>query len=208
MNTPNILGAEETLLRLTPLIQSLYHALEAATQEARLYFDQRKEPADPFLFPCLVRYHAKLILNEAGQNANYELDDLANNGLYLRYAGFQIRVLKSDNGRLPVPGASKQKQEFYNQQLSFGFMEANSGNPENPILNLVVLWDVTSRQNLEPLILACPKAGSETRESVEEHWQIEIPHPAQLIAATDTQQTDELEITLKQSARKLAINND
>src|SRR5712672_1967641 len=108
------IGPEETLAQLTPLIPILYHSIEASIQEARSFFDAKSSRVDPFLFPCLVRYHAKLLLDGSGQSAEYELDELANNGLYLRFSGYQIRILKSDNGRLPVPGPSRQRQEFYN----------------------------------------------------------------------------------------------
>lgn len=129
MISPKVPGPEETLAQLAPLIPPLDRSIEAAIQEARSFFDGREVNVDPFLFPCLVRYHAKLLLEEVGQTADYELDDLANNGLYLRFAGYQIRILKSDNGKLPVPGPSKPKQEFYNQQLKFDFMEAESSQP-------------------------------------------------------------------------------
>ena len=209
MNSPNIPGPEETLAQLTPLVRTLYHSIEASIQEARSFFDARSATVDPFLFPCLVRYHAKFLLNEAGQAADYELDDLANNGLHLRFAGFQIRILKSDNGRLPVPGPSKPKQEFYNQQLEFGFMNAGADAIDRNVVNLVVLWDVTGLRNLERLTLVCPKAGSTTRDSVEQHWEIQIPHPADLESSkSETQVVEDLEITLKQNAKASSNKND
>jgi hypothetical protein len=209
MISPNIPGPEETLAQLAPLIPPLYRSIEASVQEARSFFDDREERVDPFLFPCLVRYHAKLLLEEAGQTADYELDDLANNGLYLRFGGFQIRILKSDNGKLPVPGPSKPKQEFYSQQLEFDFMQSKSGQPACSLLNLVILWDLSSLRNLERLTLVCPKAGSTTRDSVEQHWEIQIPHPA------DSMKTEpgitiveDLEISLKPQGRQQASKND
>jgi hypothetical protein len=209
MILPNIPGPEETLAQLAPLIPPLYRSIEASVQEARSFFDDREERVDPFLFPCLVRYRAKLLLEEAGQAADYELDDLANNGLYLRFGGFQIRILKSDNGKLPVPGPSKQKQEFYGQQLEFDFMRSNSGQSVSSPLNLVVLWDLSGLRNLERLTLVCPKAGSTTRDSVEQHWEIQIPHPADsLTTEAGTAITEDLEISLKPQDRRQANSND
>jgi hypothetical protein len=209
MISPNIPGPEETLAQLAPLIPPLYRSIEASVQEARNFFDDRGEDIDPFLFPCLVRYHAKLLLEEAGQAADYELDDLANNGLYLRFGGYQIRILKSDNGKLPVPGTSKPKQEFYSQQLEFDFMNSGPENSQRSLLNLVVLWEVSGLRNLEKLILVCPKAGSTTRDSVEQHWEIQIPHPAHSQGLGQfVESVEDLEITLKPQARTQANKND
>jgi hypothetical protein len=208
MFSPNIPGPEETLAQLGPLIPPLYRSIEASVQEARNFFDDRGEDIDPFLFPCLVRYHAKLLLEKTGQAADYELDDLANNGLYLRFAGYQIRILKSDNGRLPVPGPSRPKQEFYNQQLEFDFMNSGSDQSHQNLLNLVVLWEVSGLRNLEKLVLVCPKAGSTTRDSVEQHWEIQIPHPAQSQEPGQlVESVEDLEITLKPQARRQANKN-
>jgi hypothetical protein len=208
MISPTIPAPEETLAQLTPLIIPLYRSLEASVQEARGFFDDREETVDSYLFPCLVRYHAKLLLEEAGQTADYELDDLANNGLYLRFGGYQIRILKSDNGKLPVPGTSRPKQEFYSQQLEFDFMPAETGEPTRSLLNLVVLWDVSGLRNLEKLTLVCPKAGSTTRDSVEQHWEIQIPHPAHLQEPMPrVEAVEDLEISLKPRLRRQAHEN-
>jgi hypothetical protein len=209
MISPNIPGPEETLAQLAPLVPPLYRSIEASVQEARNFFDDRGEVIDPFLFPCLVRYHAKLLLQEAGQAAEYELDDLANNGLYLRFGGYQIRILKSDNGKLPVPGLSKPKQEFYNQQLEFDFMNSGPGLSQPSLLNLVVLWEVSGLRNLEKLTLVCPKAGSTTRDSVEQYWEIHIPHPAHSQEPQQFAETvEDLEITFKSQTRRQANKND
>lgn len=209
MISPTIPGPEETLAQLASLILPLYRSIEASIQEARGFFDEREVSVDPYLFPCLVRYHAKLFLEEAGQTADYELDDLANNGLYLRFGGYQIRVLKSDNGKLPVPGTSRPKQEFYSQQLEFDFMQSAPGQPIRGLLNLVVLWDVTGLRNLERLTLVCPKAGSTTRDSVEQHWEIQIPHPAYLQeSGPQFEVVEDLEMSLRPETRRQANKND
>ena len=206
MNTPPPSDPQEILESLTSLIPHLYHSLEAAIQAARSFFDERNEKPDPYLFPCLVRYHAKLLLREREQAADYEFDDLANNGLYLVFGEYPIRVLKSDDGRLPVPGNSKAKQEFYNQQLSFTFMPGSVTLPMSR-MNLVVLWDTDSLWNLERLTLVCPKAGGVTRESVETHWEIQIPHPALLeTAMVPTNAAGDLPMSLKSTAKRAKTN--
>ena len=88
-------------------------------------------------------------------------------------------------------------------------MASQSGESQRNMLNLIVLWDVTGLWNLERLTLVCPKAGSTTRESVEEHWEIQMPHPGLLDVATMAPETvEDLPMSLKQSARAQAKTND
>jgi hypothetical protein len=62
---------------------------------------------------------------------------------------------------------------------------------------------------LEKLTLICPKAGSTTRESVEQHWEIHIPHPAHLQKPEPTVEgVEDLEISLKPQVRAQANKND
>jgi len=207
MNQPNIPGPDDTLISLRPLIPHVFHALEAGVEAARTFFDESQHKPDPYLFPCLVRYHAKLQLQSREQAAEYDLDSLANNGLFLAFGGHSIRILKSDDGKLPVPGWSRIKQEFYSQQLSFAFMTGES-KPSDARLNLVILWDLDPLWNLEKLTLVCPKAGGLTRESVEVYWEVQLPHPALLeTAEVPLVETEDLPITLKKAIPDKARKN-
>jgi hypothetical protein len=40
-----------------------------------------------------------------------------------------------------------------------------------------VLWETDAAYILRRLLLACPKVGGLTRESVAAYWTVEIPHP-------------------------------
>jgi hypothetical protein len=69
-------------------------------------------------------------------------------------------------------------------------------------LNLIVLWDLDNLWNLDKLTLVCPKAGGLTRESVEQYWEIQIPHPA-LIQASEQKPVvvEDVPMTLKVAAK-------
>ena len=55
--------------------------------------------------------------------------------------------------------------------------DAPSAAELRPSLNLLVLWEIDAAYTLRRLLLACPKVGGLTRESVAAYWLVEIPHP-------------------------------
>lgn len=174
-----ILSPDTVFDELTRLFPVVYRALEGACQDTREFFDTQNVPVDAYLAPCLVRHFAKRYLCALGQDADYDEEDienLANNGLCLAYADYQIRILKSDCGRLPPPGVSRRKQAFYHQQLALLYLDSPNKEPRASKLNLLILWDVDSKYNLVGLSLACPKGGSATQLSVEEYWIEPIPY--------------------------------
>ena len=76
-------------------------------------------------------------------------------------------------------------------------MPSGAGHYESGLLNLVILWDVTSNYGLKELVLACPKSGGLDKTSVEAHWYITIPHPALAVEGEpSTQGANDLDITL------------
>jgi hypothetical protein len=197
------------LSELSPLWPSIYIALEWGTQKARTYFDAEEVTIDRNLAPNIVRFQAKRALARDGHEAHeeecedYALRSLPNNGLSLSFRGdllYHLRILKADGGQLPIPGASKVKQAFWNQQLVFDY-DASSAEEALPSLNLLVLWETDVKYNLHKLFLACPKSGAMTRESVEAYWIVEIPHPSEStpnepINPPDPDGPEDLDITL------------
>lgn len=157
------------LERVTP---AFYHALEAGAVVARGFFDERGDEVEPYHFASTVRYVAKRYLCEAGLAVEFEVDDLANNGLSLAYGPYNIRIRKRDEDGLPVPGHSRVLQEFYQQSLRLLSETAER-------VNLLVLWDIArpSFALTETLYIACPKSGGITRDSVSAHWLVHLPNP-------------------------------
>lgn len=202
MITPEIPRPQEVLADLAPILPAIHGALEDGVQHAREFFEERGVPVDPFLAPSLVRWRAKLYLEGTGRkviDTEYNREDLSNNGLCLHFKNarrYTIRIRKSLDGTLPVPGPSRPMQLFY-QQLAFAFVDPTDSGEDTGPLAVVLLWNVTSHYRLQPLQLACPKAGDLTRESVEAHWYIGVRHPALAVEGTPSgSQVDDLNISL------------
>lgn len=196
---------ESTYRAISPILPSLYHALESGCSRAREFFDNEHCGRDPFLFPDLVRFFGKRILQDQGVNAeerDFEMHNLANNGLSIIFADHHIRILKADNGSVPLAGSGA-KRDFYNQQMSL--FADSSGSLKPTKLNVVVLWEIDPNANLSGLFLACTRQCGETKDSLEIEWLESLPHPAEIAGATvQTVETsvDDLAITLKQENGK------
>ncbi len=165
-------GALRDLVRLIPLIT---RALEHGTYTAREYFDSIKQGIDPYLAAMLARFHATLQLKRLGQEASEEvmsIHKIPNIGIYIHYGIYHIRVLKSDDGQLPIPG-SVRREAFYNQQP--WLFPSMSEDEEKEGINLLILWDTHSRYNLNSLYLVYPKQGGRTKDSIDYFWRDKIP---------------------------------
>lgn len=188
-----------TVARLAPLAPVLYKALEVGTIEAHGYFADRKQRVDSYLFPCLVRYHAKMILDDAGhrtQEFEFDRRNLANNGLELWFGDYRVRILKARNGLLPSPGTSRTKQQFYHQ---LPLMDQSIES-----MNLLVLWDHTPT-GLAQLTVCRPARPFRYDETPEYLWIRPLRNPAFKSPAAETHVADEdLDIRLKERKREQA----
>jgi hypothetical protein len=146
---------------------------------------------DPYLFPSLVRWYARLSLRSEGHEAesfDLTVDEVANIGLYLKFDDFHIRILKSDRSvGLPL-ASSDSRLEFYEQPALFG--------EPMPFMNLVVLWDAPDGM-LRQLKLVCPHRSDGSKGDT--RWALLIPYPAELgtpAPAPPTEEEDLSEIML------------
>ena len=207
----NVPAPKAVLEDLAELIPTLYEAIEKAAGFARGFFENRHEKADPFFAPPRVRYILKQYLMAAGHSPVEEeepfcLGILPNNGISIKSGTYHIRILKANDGGLPVAGPSRVRQAFYHQ-LTLGLPGMESGSPTN----LIVLWNAGKDFQLQNLLLACPKGGSTTKSSTEHHWICEIPHPVSVAipvpvsvpAATDAAPPSDLPITLIPAAKEV-----
>ena len=122
----------------------------------------------------LVRLHVKSGLVGYG----FDCRDIPNTGIFFTYGRYPIRILKADEGELPVPGHSRKRQDFYGQARSLElFPRRTQQQTDGP--NLVYLWDVNADYFVDSLKLICPKAGGGTRGSVETHWEDILLSPKQ-----------------------------
>lgn len=178
--TVNPISVMKDLSFLFPII---YTALDHGVSKTKEFFqNQEEEPdkkIDPYFAPNHVRFYALRHLKRAGQDV-YEddvTDDLSvanipNNGMHINYGRYQIKILKSNNGDLPVPGHSRIRQGYYSQPSFLDCDEAAN----SMTINLLLLWNVKwGYAGLGVLTLACPKAGGSTRESVSHHFHVGIP---------------------------------
>lgn len=196
----NVPDAEEVLKDLMPLVPALYGALEAGTLSAREFFEAKAAPIDPYHGSSHVRWEAKRYLDSLGQDitdCQYDREDLSNNGLCLTLKNkYRIRIRKSSDGLLPVPGPSKTMQAFYHQLAFPQFVPATEASA-TALLNLVLLWDTTDDYTLTELVLACPKAGGTEKASVEAHWYVPVPHPAFGLETPPSGPDDDLDLELE-----------
>lgn len=180
--TSTVPEPQTVLEEYTPLLQLIVSALQSGTTHAQSYADWQDEKVDRALAAALVRKGAKRFLlanaqdvqnEEDEQPLEYEAEYLSNLGLAMNAGTVRIRVLRSDNGNMPVPGHSKRRQKFYAQQSLLPFDPADLEATDElapSILNLVLHWTTDSEYHLDKVFLGCPKAGGLTRASVEAHW--------------------------------------
>lgn len=199
MLSPHEQDPDLTVARLSPLAPLLYKALEVGAIDAHGYFDERRQRPDQYLFPCLVRYHAKLVLDGAGHKAEeFEFDrrNIANNGLELSFGPYRIRILKARQGLLPSPGASKAKRHFYHQLVLLDQTIES--------MNLVILWD-HGPTGLAQLQVCRPARPFRYDEAPDYLWIRPLKNPALKPATADrASEVEDLDIRLKQRKREQA----
>jgi hypothetical protein len=179
---------------IRPLLDDILRAFNVAIPVASRFFIAEGEPVERTLFAGIVRWYVKRALRQYGVSdetddraLGYELDDDANIGLIINCDGFQIRILKARDSKVPVSNSSL-RQEFYQHNLvlqSAKLLEVST--PE--VLNLVVLWE-TDYVSEVALSVACPKCeingNTEGRRRVECFWQEPITEPVAVLP-TDMQ---------------------
>ena len=159
-----VAGPELVVPRLADFLSACYSALDGGSSVARDLFKRLGREPDPWVFADVVRMVARDTLSD-----RYEMEILPNNGLLTVVAGSTLRIRKADAGEIPIPGRSRTLQLFY-QQLQLGFDGEGSARP-----NLLLLWDAEEDWSLsDALQVAAPKAGDETRSSVDSHWVVPV----------------------------------
>ncbi len=184
---------------LRPMLDDIKRAFDCAIPAAHAFFKLEAEPVERTLFAAIVRWHVKRALRSYGisdesteRAIDYELDDVSNIGLIINSDGFQIRILKARDSKVPVSG-SNLRQEFYQHNLLYEAGEMLDIVPS--FLNLVVLWETDYVSNAA-LSVACPKCEvegtTEGRRKVECYWQYPITAP--VVALPDGAQVERLQI--------------
>jgi hypothetical protein len=212
MPSLNVPSPEEVQKDLELILPTIHTALEHGTLKAREFFEREDQDnqIDRYLAPNLVRYWAKRYLRNAGlqvseEQAEFNMQQLPNNGLCLSFGHYRLRILKSDDGDPPVPGDSVSRQNFYHQ-ISIAYVTEDGAEVQENVTNLLILWDIDRLYNLTGLSLAYPKSGKDTKASVQVHWHVPITHPAFAFTVDAESQPvneeDNLPLKLKQIEKK------
>ena len=205
--------------RVKPLLIVIHQAFEEAVPKAKDFFELQEKSIDRYLFPNIVRYYLKELLQSAGFSIEmdedeeslieYQFQRLVNNGLSGTFNWFRFRILKTDHGELPVPGPSKPKQQYYNQQLPLHFGMPFDEYTKTVHPNLIILWEVDAHHDFLRLRLACPKTGGTTRGSVQGYFNEPVPHSAELVKSKVAEELEEdIQVTKKESEVTPEHTND
>jgi hypothetical protein len=214
MKIHNAPAAEIFLDKLAKLHPVLHSVLDLATTAARGFFEERKKEVDSALFPDLVRYFSKELLQDPKYSSvGYILNVLSKNGLLLIYeqdeCTYNLRMRKADEeGEMPVLSLSEKMKRFLKQRAPLLpgfedlFAEGEQKTPPTTSIKLVIVWEVDSNYILKDVWLACFKddAGST-------HFVGEIPHSATSITAPvafdgPAEELEDLDFSIKQTGSK------
>lgn len=191
MKVTNPQTAEIALKELEEITPILDEVTDKAITEARDFFEKRDEAINSYLFPCLVRYFAKILLDSPKYRAaGYYVVDISNNGLFIVYLlkdgkTRKVRILKSDEGELPVRNLSRKKKEFFTQPpplfASLPTMENLEEYVSPELVNLVALWEVDRNYVFTGMWLTCPNG-----QFGDVHFADAIPHAATAITVDES----------------------
>jgi hypothetical protein len=171
---------EQAFSELASFYIQLYSSLEEAVRLALKYFEDLKAPVDVYLLNDLIRYNTKRLLKRktgVHLEEDYEIGDLSNNGLIGTCKGYNIRILKSYKGDLPLIN-SEAKAAYFSQQLRFiiGDSILPASRP-----NIAFVWDLSEKYALEPLRMCCPEYAEKYRGILSVYYNELLPHPAEII---------------------------
>ncbi|MDT7543368.1 MAG: hypothetical protein QOE33_3272 [Acidobacteriota bacterium] len=200
-------AAQLTLARLGHVAPTLQAVLDLAITASRNFFEGRKREIDRSLFPDLVRYEAKLLLDDPKYKAiGYEFVSLSRNGLLVIYqhegCTYRIRIRKADEeGELPMNNLSNALKDYCKQSDPYPRLEGMSVEEmeryESPeLIKLFVVWDVDQNYVLTETHLCCPKGIFGDM-----YFADEIPHAVTSIIATsdfdaESEELDDLNLTI------------
>lgn len=193
---------EQALQIVAPISPEIYRALEHGISKATLYFENEKiDPPDPWAFAMIVKLHAREYLRKCSEFASVTFDKLSLCGISFHYTDWQIRLWRSadrDNPKLPHPGRSESKREYYVQTELF---PENSTVPSE--LRFVILWDLNRDRKLEALWLVFPRDFNQKTGEITVYWSVELPNPILGVQApTQAPSAPELPYTPKKEKKK------
>ena len=199
---PAIPTKEQALQILAPISPEIYRAFEDGISKATIYFKKEGiEPRDPWAFAMIVKLHAREYLRKHPEFASVTFDRLSLCGISFHYKDWQIRLWRSAdhaNPKLPHPGRSDSKREYYVQTELFP-----DKNTEPTELRFVILWDVDKDSKIEALWLVFPKNFNQKTGEITVYWDVELPNPIFGVKApSEAASVPELSYEVKKDKKK------
>lgn len=176
----NPMGAKQAADRLAPVLKIIYTLIEEGVADALVFFEKRHKPIHNVVFATIVRLKVwdEVEARTGAADLQCRVQFKANVGVRVIYNGTTIAIWKADkDGKLPPPGESEQRQLFYSQTV-LPEMYGSDALPSK----LALLWE-RGKDGVLTLKLVAPKGYDTFWKSGLIHWEIDVPHPAQTIAA-------------------------
>jgi hypothetical protein len=178
--------ALETLKTLAAIHPQIHAALDHGAFKSRAYFESEETKLERSLQSMLVRYHAKIQLQEKFPEVVFDQFSLCGISLLcknLTYKGRKVdcrlRLWKSFTNELPPPGRSHGKRVFYTQPQMELFGDGSPHEAEHVNeMKLAILWNLNSQGLLQPLWLVAPKSCNRSTGEIKVWWDVRIPDPA------------------------------
>lgn len=160
---------EEILAFLSDGIQGLRDALEDGVSFADGVMDGN--PSDPHLWANLVRYRARMKLEEHEAQAWSLGRRLRNSGIEIVKGPMVMRALKSQEGAPPHPGTSWARRNYWMQQLILPFDGNDAGHAMGA--NLVADWALGEEREIL-LALSKPVGVWKYRGAPKLEWRLPV----------------------------------
>jgi len=228
----NISGLKDEIVReLSPISPIVFTVLETANSVVPECIDvfrntcsyKDKIPTRIYknLYPSLMRAIVQVLLHHQNIQTqalfdtdgkiedmlDWECNVLSNNGLAGKYCGYNYRILKALNGKLPPPGNSSRKREFYRQahlaQSKFCLFPDEQSNIQKS--NVIYLWDNIGGNKIN-LTLVCPKWGNTSK--AKDYFAESIEHPVLSIKPEPEDIVKEIKLDYLTPELKLKSENE
>ncbi len=160
---------DEILSFLSDGIPALRGALEDGVSFADGVMDGN--PGDPHLWANLVRYRARMKLEDYEARGWSLGRRLRNSGIEIVKGPMVMRALKSQEGAPPPPGASRARRSYWMQQLVLPFGENDDGPATGA--NLVVDWALGGGREIL-LTLSKPVGVWKYRGAPKLEWRLPV----------------------------------
>jgi hypothetical protein len=185
-NHANHPSAHEALSMLASIHPQIHTALDHGAFKSRAYFESEGTRLERSLQSMLVRYHAKMQLQEKFPEVVFDQFSLCGISLLCKNLSWKgrpvncrLRLWKSFSNELPPPGDSNGKRVFYTQPQLEMFPDGSPNESEQVSeIKFAILWNLNSKGLLQPLWLVCPKNCNRKTGEIKVWWDIPIPDPA------------------------------